>query len=555
MADNRNNVIMQAGIHHKIAPEHLQDNLKLISDETLVRLKSAIKEDGYYSKKMIHKKMNLELEYSILVREGKFYAIYKGKKQKRHLGNGTFGVVKLLQDLESGELHAIKIQHGGDYYSFIEELHLLNRVDQVVRAPSGQPITNARHSPSKSPKMPHRKSYSFVMPLAHGIGLYELCNYQYVPPILLIECVREVLLEVKALHAQNILHRDLKLENIKYDPMIGKAHLIDFGLAAEGSEIVIQHEDVVGTPKYMAPEIVQVIHDFFPGINKDNPRLGGIIEKMKEFKWINNNANKGRSASLYYSPKTDIYALGITFMELFGFIGLADKHFFYDDTTSLYKSKQYFNNKKDEQALLDLFMCLVKPKPEDRLSIDAAIARMDAIIAGLAEDTRRLKVTFLALSAHLNSADDLMAAHLGLLKPLRDVDQVYILEDEHTDAHLVLKLQQELEKKLRFIQGQLVSVGIVKQPDVKMSIQDLVENAIRHLKQQYPHRHYHFNQWLLERVMNQAVRNEPHENTSVSNAPQTLFAKQSNNQANNRQDDGDVTAVKGEKLITKTRKK
>ncbi len=82
----------------------------------------------------------------------------------------------------------------------------------------------------------------------------------------------EILEAIAALHQAGILHRDIKLENIKIHN--GHAYLFDFGYATYSSNPI---KFACGSPLYMAPEIA-----------------------------------KGE-----YSPATDIFAMGITGAELF----------------------------------------------------------------------------------------------------------------------------------------------------------------------------------------------------------------------------------------------
>ena len=71
------------------------------------------------------------------------------------------------------------------------------------------------------------------------------------------QIINQVLLAINYMHSKNITHRDLKPENIlledtyEYD----KIKLIDFGEAAHFVKGVPQ-TDVVGTPYYIAPEVV-----------------------------------------------------------------------------------------------------------------------------------------------------------------------------------------------------------------------------------------------------------------------------------------------------------
>jgi len=66
----------------------------------------------------------------------------------------------------------------------------------------------------------------------------------------------EVILAIEYLHSLDVLYRDLKPENVVLDSE-GHALLIDFGLSKEGITDAMQAKSFVGTPEYMAPEMVQ----------------------------------------------------------------------------------------------------------------------------------------------------------------------------------------------------------------------------------------------------------------------------------------------------------
>ncbi len=67
---------------------------------------------------------------------------------------------------------------------------------------------------------------------------------------------REVLDGLEAAHAEGIVHRDLKPSNLVVQPD-GRARILDFGLARfEGQEGISGSREIVGTPDYFAPELL-----------------------------------------------------------------------------------------------------------------------------------------------------------------------------------------------------------------------------------------------------------------------------------------------------------
>lgn len=55
---------------------------------------------------------------------------------------------------------------------------------------------------------------------------------------------------------QSIVLRDLKPANIGFDANTGQVRLFDFGMSRHLKECVLETQDVVGTPRYMAPEVM-----------------------------------------------------------------------------------------------------------------------------------------------------------------------------------------------------------------------------------------------------------------------------------------------------------
>lgn len=92
---------------------------------------------------------------------------------------------------------------------------------------------------------------------------------------------RQLVDAIRFMHHNNIVHGDLKLENILYDPETGRVCLIDFGFSKHAQPGTLCATNITASPGYVAPEIMRKNenepYDPFPG---DVYSLGVILFSM-----------------------------------------------------------------------------------------------------------------------------------------------------------------------------------------------------------------------------------------------------------------------------------
>lgn len=169
--------------------------------------------------------------------------------REKKLGEGAGGEVWRARDIKTSKLVAIKLAK------------LPTEADQEKNN-----IKNeiALHALSKHPNVVEyidsfqtKEHLWVVLELMEGGDLTSLCgaNKVWTEEAIAFVC-REVLQALESLHSAHRLHRDIKSDNILFD-YSGHVKIADFGFAAGLHAERKKHQSIVGTPYWMAPELIK----------------------------------------------------------------------------------------------------------------------------------------------------------------------------------------------------------------------------------------------------------------------------------------------------------
>lgn len=182
---------------------------------------------------------------------------------EREIGRGGMATVYLARDVALDRPVAIKLLHtalaGGpdQRQRFLREA----RTGARLSHPHIVPIYDV---------VEREDLVCFVMGYVDGESLGARIRREGPIPAAETERIlREVAWALAAAHAADVLHRDVTVENVLLDRRTGRATLVDFGIAAGVDDG--EHRDLVGTPAYIAPELV---HGAAPSVQSDLYALG-----------------------------------------------------------------------------------------------------------------------------------------------------------------------------------------------------------------------------------------------------------------------------------------
>ncbi|XP_052766750.1 RAC serine/threonine-protein kinase-like isoform X2 [Mya arenaria] len=166
------------------------------------------------------------------------------------LGKGTFGKVILCKEKSTNHLYAIKILKKAVIIQKDEVAHTLteNRVLQTTKHPF---LTQLKYSFQTPDRL------CFVMEYVNGGELFfHLSRERVFAEERTKFYGAEIISALGYLHENNIVYRDLKLENLLLDKD-GHIKIADFGLCKEEMYYGASTKTFCGTPEYLAPEVLE----------------------------------------------------------------------------------------------------------------------------------------------------------------------------------------------------------------------------------------------------------------------------------------------------------
>lgn len=207
------------------------------------------------------------------------------------IGEGTYGEVYKARNKVTEEIAAAKV---------IESIH--EKIEEVLpeleilKRYSTHPNLAGFHGAFINVDTKHDQLW-LVMELCRGGSVTNLVKSlrkrgKYLDEDLIAYILYETLKGIEHLHRHNVMHRDIKGPNVMLTNT-AEIRLIDFGVSAELSNILMRRNSSVGTPFWMAPEVI-------------------ACEQQLDYS---------------YDIRCDIWSLGITAIELAdGATPLSDQH-------------------------------------------------------------------------------------------------------------------------------------------------------------------------------------------------------------------------------------
>ena len=168
----------------------------------------------------------------------------------RLLGKGSFGFVCLVRSKKTKALYAIKsiplkkIMEFGLYEGIQNERNALRMLDHYFILKQVKTLKNKQNIFFLNEYIKGKSLNKIIK----EIGMLNKSHAQFY--------AGSIILAIEYMHLNNLIHRDIKLENIMVSET-GYIKLIDFGTVKETNTSDGTTHTTIGTPHYMAPEVIR----------------------------------------------------------------------------------------------------------------------------------------------------------------------------------------------------------------------------------------------------------------------------------------------------------
>lgn len=171
-------------------------------------------------------------------------------RREKKLGEGAGGVVYVCTDLRNNERCAVKLSPMADLENIKNEIamHALSQHPNIVEYKE---------------TFAHQENLWILLEYMEGGALTDILGrtIKWKESHIAYVC-REMLKGLSFMHRNHRLHRDIKSDNVLVD-FKGRVKLADFGFAVGLTAEEDKRKSVVGTPYWMAPELIRGLeYDF-----------------------------------------------------------------------------------------------------------------------------------------------------------------------------------------------------------------------------------------------------------------------------------------------------
>jgi eukaryotic-like serine/threonine-protein kinase len=173
------------------------------------------------------------------------------------LGRGGHSVVYRAR--REGRFYAVKLPLHGETGAKARFLSQRFRREAVALARVRHSALPAVMEVGEVERLPY-----IIMELATGKTLFERLREGLLEESQVVQLAHQLADALSAIHRSGLVHRDVKPQNVVFEPQTNSVKLVDFGFAASADARLVS-EGAVGTLAYMAPEHLAGIRERVDG--------------------------------------------------------------------------------------------------------------------------------------------------------------------------------------------------------------------------------------------------------------------------------------------------